>query len=269
MFAENRLIWISNAGMQKSLASEVKRLADNPPADAIVLIEAGELKKNAALRSAVEGAPAAMALPCYADDARAVDALIDEELAKAGMGISLEARQVLKSSLGGDRLASRGEIAKLLLYCLGKKQIETEDVRAMIGDVSASSNDDAIDNLLLGKAAEMDLALARHAAAGGQPFQMLASAIRQFQSLQAMRDAMDRKGQSAAATVASARPPVFFARRQAVETGLERFDGKTIVMALYRLREAVLQTRRRPDLAKAMVERTLLALAFEGRRPRY
>jgi hypothetical protein len=40
-------------------------------------------------------------------------------------------------------------------------------------------------------------------------------------------------------------------------------------MALYRLREAVLQTRRRPDLAKAMVERTLLALAFEGRRPRY
>jgi DNA polymerase-3 subunit delta len=144
-----------------------------------------------------------------------------------------------------------------------------EDVLAMIGDVSASSNDDAVDNLLLGKADELDQALTRHAAAGGQPFQMLASAIRQFQSLQAMRDAMDRKGQSAAAAVASARPPVFFARRQAVETGLERFDGKTIVMALYRLREAVLQTRRRPDLAKAMVERTLLALAFEGRRPRY
>lgn len=268
MFAENRLIWISNASAQKNLTADVKRLVDSPPADAIVLIEAGELKKNAALRTAVEGATAAMALPCYADDARAVDALIDEELAKADMSISLEARQALKSSLGGDRLASRGEITKLLLYCLGEKQVEIEDVLAMIGDVSAVSNDDAIDAVLLGKAAELDLALARHAAAGGQPFQMLASAMRQFQNLQTMRDAMERKGQGAAAAVASARPPVFFARRKAVETSLERFDNEAIARALDRLREAVLQTRRRPDLAKPAVERTLLALALEGRRPR-
>lgn len=268
MFAENRLIWISNASAQKNLTADVKRLVDSPPADAIVLIEAGELKKNAALRTAVEGATAAMALPCYADDARAVDALIDEELAKADMSISLEARQALKSSLGGDRLASRGEITKLLLYCLGEKQVEIEDVLAMIGDVSAVSNDDAIDAVLLGKAAELDLALARHAAAGGQPFQMLASAMRQFQNLQTMRDAMERKGQGAAAAVASARPPVFFARRKAVETSLERFDNEAIARALDRLREAVLQTRRRPDLAKPAVERMLLALALEGRRPR-
>jgi DNA polymerase-3 subunit delta len=268
MFAENRLIWVSNAGVQKNLAADVKQLADNPPADAIVLIEAGELKKNAALRTAVEGAATAMALPCYADDARAIDALIDEELAKAGMAIGLEARQALKSSLGGDRLASRGEIAKLLLYCLGKERVEVEDVFAMIGDVSASSSDDAIDAVLLGKAADLDLALARHAAAGGQPFQMLASAIRQFQNLQTMRDTMERKGQSAAAAVASTRPPVFFARKKAVETSLERFDSETIARALDRLRDAVLQTRRRADLAKPAVERTLLALALEGGRPR-
>ncbi|MDN5926790.1 MAG: DNA polymerase III subunit delta [Hyphomicrobiales bacterium] len=268
MFAENRLIWIANAGAQKNLGADVKRLADNPPADAIILIEAGELKKNAPLRTVVEGASAAMALPCYADDARAIDALIDGEMAKAGMAIALDARQMLKSSLGGDRLASRGEIAKLLLYCLGKERIETEDVLAMVGDVSASSNDDAIDAVLLGKAADLDQALARHAAAGGPPFQMLASAIRQFQNLQTMHNAMERKGQSAIAAVASARPPVFFARKKTVETALDRYDGNSIVRALDRLRDAVLQTRRRPELAKSVVERTLLALAIEGRRPR-
>ena len=267
MFADNRLIWISNAGTQKNLAADIKRLVDNPPDDAIVLVEAGELKKNAALRGAVEAAPTAMALPCYADDARAIDALIDEELAKAGMAIGLEAREALKSNLGGDRLASRGEIAKLVLYCIGKERIKIEDVLVMIGDVSASSNDDAIDAVLLGRTAELDMALARHSAAGGQPFQMLASAIRQFQSLQAMRDAMERKGQNAQSAVASARPPVFFARKKAVETALERFDNDAIVRMLDRLREAVLQTRRRPGLAKPTTERTLLALALEGRRP--
>src|SRR6185312_13798590 len=80
MFAEKRLIWVANAGAQKNLAADVKRVADDPPSDAIILIEAGELKKNAALRTVVEGAAAAMALPCYADDARAIDLLIDEEM---------------------------------------------------------------------------------------------------------------------------------------------------------------------------------------------
>jgi DNA polymerase-3 subunit delta len=268
MFADKRLIWVSNAGAQKNLATDVKRLADAPSADAIILIEAGELKKNAALRMAVEGAAAAMALPCYADDARSVDLLIDEELSKAGLTIGLEARQALKASLGGDRLASRGEIAKLLLYCLGKERIEVDDVLVMTGDVSASSNDDAIDSMLLGHAAGLDQALSRHVAAGGHPFQLLAGAIRQFQSMQAMRNVMERKGQSAAAAVASARPPVFFARKKAVEGALERFDSDAIAKALDRLRDAVLQTRRRPDLAKPVVERTLLALAFEGRRSR-
>jgi DNA polymerase-3 subunit delta len=268
MFAANRLNWVANAGAQKNLAADAKRLADNPPADAIILIEAGELKKNAALRTAVEGASAGMALPCYADDAKAIDLLIDEEMSRAGMTIGLEARQLLKASLGGDRLASRGEIAKLVLYCLDKGRVELEDVLASTGDVSASSNDEAVDAVLLGKPAELDLALSRHAAAGGQPFQMLASAMRQFQSLQAMREAIEGKGQSAAAALASARPPVFFGRRKAVEVALERFDGKAVASALDRLRDAVLQTRRRSDLAKAVVERTLLALTLEGRRSR-
>lgn len=267
MFATNRLIWVSNAGAQKALATDVKRLAEDPPADAVILIEAGELKKNAPLRTAVEAAAAGMALPCYADDARAIDLLIDEEMSKAGMAMELEARQVLKASLGGDRLASRGEIAKLVLFCMDKARIELADVLATTGDVSASSNDQAIDAVMSGSTADLDLALSRHSAAGGHPFQMLSSAIRQFQALQAMREAMEQKGHSAAAAVASARPPVFFARKPAVEKALERFDGEATARALDRLREAVLQTRRRPDLAEAVVERTLLALALEGRRP--
>jgi DNA polymerase-3 subunit delta len=55
MFSERRLIWIRNAGQQKGLADEVKLLLAEPPRDAIVLIEAGELKKGAALRTTVEG----------------------------------------------------------------------------------------------------------------------------------------------------------------------------------------------------------------------
>lgn len=266
MFGGERLIWIANAGSQRALAEEVRRLAEASPADARILIEAGDLKKGAALRAAAEGGAAAMALPCYADDARALDALIDEEMAKAGLSIALEARQALKTSLGGDRLASRSELAKLALYCLGSTRVELADIRAALGDVSAVSTDDAVDAVLAGRTAAADTALDRHRAAGGQTFLALAAAMRQFQALQLMRGQMAREGKSAAAVVASARPPVFFARKALVEDALRRWSEADLARALERLREAVLETRRRPDLANAVTHRTLLALARHASR---
>src|SRR5690242_20289752 len=49
MFSARRLVWVRDAGASKSLAEAVKALAASPPTDAIVLIEAGDLKKGAAL----------------------------------------------------------------------------------------------------------------------------------------------------------------------------------------------------------------------------
>lgn len=268
MFSAARLIWVGNAGAHKALAADVKRLAETPSADSIILIEAGDLKKGAALRTSIEQAAAAVALPCYADDARAVDGLIDEELGKAGLSISLEARQALKASLGGDRLASRGEIAKLVLYCLGKGKIELDDIRALTGDVSAVTSDDAVDALLVGRPAELDSAFSRRIAAGAQNFVLLSAAMRQFQLLQLMREKMDREGSTPAAAVAGARPPVFFSRRATVEEALRRWSGEAIGRALARLQDAVLASRKRPELSEAIARQAMLALALEAwRRP--
>jgi DNA polymerase-3 subunit delta len=109
MFSQRRLVWVRGASNQKGLADQVATLAADPPPDTFVLVEAGDLKKGAALRAAVEPAAAAMALPCYADEGRTLDALIDAEMQAVGVTITLEARQALRQSLGGDRLATRGD----------------------------------------------------------------------------------------------------------------------------------------------------------------
>ena len=48
MFSPKRLLWVRNAGAQKGLAEQVKLLCAEPPGDAVVLIEAGDLKKGVA-----------------------------------------------------------------------------------------------------------------------------------------------------------------------------------------------------------------------------
>ncbi|MER9977308.1 DNA polymerase III subunit delta [Mesorhizobium sp. M0085] len=266
MFSERRLLWVRNAGAQKALADDVKALTSEPARDAIILIEAGDLKKGVGLRAVVEAADNAMALPCYADEARDIDTVIDDELRKAGMSMTLEARQALRRNLGGDRLASRGEIEKLVLYAHGQAEIGLDDVKATSGDVSGLSFDAAVDALLEGRIADFDTAFTRHCQSGGQPFLVLSSAMRQLQAIQAMRGQMDAGGRNAASVVDAARPPVFFSRRKLVEKALERWSSEALGRALNRLQTAVLQTRRRPDLSVALARQALLGIAVESAR---
>lgn len=266
MFSDRRLLWVRNASGQKALADDIKALTAEPARDAIVLIEAGDLKKGTGLRAIVEAAGNAIALPCYADEARDLDSVIDDELRKAGMSMTLDARQALRRNLGGDRLASRGEVEKLVLYAHGRKEIGIEDINALSGDVSGASFDDAVDAMLEGKVGDFDIAFTRHCQSGGHPFLVLSSAMRQLQAIQVMRGQMESGGRNAASVVAGARPPVFFSRRKLVEKTLERWTVEGLGRALGRLQTAVLQTRKRPDLSEALARQALLGIAIESAR---
>jgi DNA polymerase III subunit delta len=268
MFADRRLVWVRGVAGQSGIAGDVAALVAEPPADCLVLIEAGDLKKNAALRTTVERGARAMALPSYADDSRSIDAVIDDVLSKAKLTISLDARQVLKANLGGDRLATRGELEKLALYCAGASEVTAEDVRALIGDVSGNSVDEAVDAVMTGRIAEFDTLFSRHVASGNPAFLMLSAALRHVQGLQLMREQVEAQGKSPAAAMASARPPVFFARRAAVEQALQRWNQAMLRAAAERLQGAILKSRQHPAVAQSVSRQALLALAIEGARAR-
>jgi DNA polymerase-3 subunit delta len=263
MFSGRRLLWVRNAQGQKALADDVKALCAAPVPDVVILIEAGDLKKGIALRAGVEAAKTAMALPCYADDARSVDAVIDDELRKSGMSIEPEARVLLRRNLGGDRMATRAEIAKLVLYTLGQDAIRIEDVRALTGDVSAISVDEAVDAVLEGNLPAFDIAYARHALGASQTYAVLSALQRQLQALQLMRTAMEKNGASASSIVASAKPPVFYSRKRVVEQALDRWTARALARTLSRVHATILETRRRPDLAIALAHRMLTEIAVE------
>jgi len=269
MFSASRLVWIRNAAAQRGLADAVKHVLATPPEAALVLIEAGDLKKNAPLRTQVENSAAGLALPCYADDARAIEALVSEEFQREGIEIEPEARQLLVASLGGDRLASRGEVRKLLLYAMGTPKVTVDDVRALTGDVSGLSVDDIVDATVDGDVRALDDAFSRQATVATQAQQILSAALRQFQALHLMRSTMEAERRNAGSVVAAARPPVFFKRQRPIEEALNALDRETIGRALERLHEAVLNSRRRAELALAITRHTLLAIAVErGRRGR-
>ena len=156
---------------------------------------------------------------------------------------------------------------KACLICRRRQQDHARAGKAPGGRRFSLSVDDAIDAALEGNIARFDLAFGRLSASSNQAAnQILGSALRQFQSLQLMRAAMDADGRSASASVASARPPIFFTRRKLIENALVRWNADTIARALAALQSAVLQIRKRSDLAEPIGRQACSAIAVEAAR---
>ena len=268
MFGGARLIWLRGVSNNLSLVKQLELLLNKPPENTYCIFEAGDLKKGSKVRDIVEGAKNACAIPCYVDGVRNISTIIDEELKKNNQTIGLEARQFLLSLLGADRGASRSEIDKLCLYTSGKTQIEYSDIADILGDASAISVDAITDAVLTGNLQAFDKSITKFSSSGASNFLLFSAMIRQFQALDKMRNEMEVGGKSANQAMSSARPPIFFARKSAIETALNKWPGKAIRAAHERLQTALLDSRKHNALDGDVAHMALLALTVQASRRR-
>lgn len=260
MFSSRRAILLRDAGGRSDLSGRFKALLKDPPPETAIVVEAGDLKKTNPLRVLFEQDKRAMAIACFSDDERSIGALIDAEVASAGLAIAAEARAALVSLLGGDRLMTRGEIQKLCLYARGNAAITLADVEALIGDSSTFAVDEVVDAAACGQLVALVESLAKARAEGVDAGQMAGAALRHFMLLDELRAAVDN-GVSASDAVNGARPPVFFKRKGKVETALGLWPPARLARAITVLGDAARDARLNAVLAADIVGETLLSLA--------
>ena len=265
LFGGDRLVWLRNAGNDRNLIDAVAAIAGTDPGSSHLLIEAGDLKKGSGLRKLAEEARTTLAIPCYADDARGIQALIDEELGGAGLTIQGDARQRLSQLLGGDRLASRNELRKLALYCHGTGTVTDADVVEAMGDVAALSVDDAIDAVFSGDPVRLEAALERILASKTSVFLVLRGCIVQFEQLDVMRSLVENHGRQPAQALTEKGRGIHFKRKPVIERALRHWRLGVINREMRRLSDAVLETRRRPHLEAAIARQALLRACLLSR----
>ncbi len=266
LFGGARLVWIRGAANEKSVVDGLQAIASNPPDTAFLIVEAGDLKKTAALRKLADGNRMIMAIPCYADDARALNTLVDHELAHENLRITSAARHMLLELLGGDRIASRNEVRKLALYCRGLGTIDEQHVVDIIGDASAVSADDAVDAILKGDSAGFLHATQKIIASKTSIFLVLQGCLRQFQLLDVMRAEMDEKRLPAAQVLQTHGRHLHFRRKPTIEQALRVWTSDAIGREMNRLQAAIFQTRQRQSLEDSIAMQTLLATTLQSAR---
>ncbi len=249
----------------RNIAPAVEMVVAQPSNECRVIIEAGDLRKTAPLRTLCEKAKSAATLPCYLDNAAAIGNLIDEEMRAASLTLADDARAVLAALLGGDRLASRNELRKLALYAQGKGRVELADVRAVVSDASEQELDGVLDAAFAGKTNDVETEFGRARAGGSAASTIVSAAIRQVANLHKMKLAAD-SGDSIEFAMKRGTPPVHFSREKIVGDALRAWSQPRLLRAMEQLADASLEARRQPALAEAIAQRTLLSIAVAARR---
>jgi DNA polymerase III subunit delta len=265
MFSGRKIVRVT-AG-RKINAQYLKPILDMAPLEGFLVVEAGNLKPDDALRALFEGQASLAAVACYPDSAADINHLIDEVLSAHKMRISLDARTLLQSRLGADRALSRGEIEKLALYASGRGEIVEDDIEAIVGDAADLALERIAEAAAAGRGVDAVTDYGRAIASGESAQAIILIAQRYFLKLHRVRADLDG-GRSLDDALRSMRPPLHFKQRDAFAAQVRNWSAASLNAALTRISETAKAARLSSQLEDTLGERLMLALSAMAAAPR-
>lgn len=103
-------------GVGDGLTEAFENCLENSQGDSLVVVEAGDLGKTSRLRKLFENSAICAVGACYEESDAELETLVISHLRQYGLSITSEAKDYLLNSLGEDRLITRQELEKLVLY---------------------------------------------------------------------------------------------------------------------------------------------------------
>ncbi|KAB2920132.1 MAG: DNA polymerase III subunit delta [Hyphomicrobiaceae bacterium] len=248
------------AAGRRITAASLRPLVEEGNLEGFLIVEAGNLRPDDALRGLFEKAQGAAAVACFPDEVRDLDGVVRDVLTAAQLQITPEAKKLLLARLGADRALSRGEVEKLALYAQGKGLIEEADVEAAVGDAAELALDRIVMAAALGQAAEAVKECDRSIASGEGAQAIIAAVQRHFLRLHRVRSAMDA-GRSLDDALRQLRPPPHFKQKEAFERQLRDWQLARLDEALAHIADMAKRARLSSGLESTLTESLLLELA--------
>ncbi len=229
-------------------------------APALVVIEGGGMPARSRLRALLDAAPDGVAIGCYPEQGRTLQATIRGRLQAAGVGIDADALGWLTTQLGADQASTFAELDKLILYAGPNGQLDLAAAIACVGDLAGLSLDDALFAATEGDVAMADRALELASAEGATPVGILRAALMHLQRLYRARLMVD-SGMTAAEATKALRPPIFFRRTAAFTRALGLWSLPALTAAMAGLSRAERNCKRTGAPDEVLSHSALLTLA--------
>jgi DNA polymerase III subunit delta len=254
-----RLVLIAGAG--DSALDALTTALDQPAAQSLMLLSAGELTPKSKLRAFAEKRADMLAIACYPEDARALAAMLTDAAAADGYRLSSDAVQLLLAASGGERDIARQELGKLLTY-VNRPGAEVTGAQAseIIAHWGGADFDDLVAAVCSGKAEAADAQLTRLMSEGTNGIAMLRAVARRLWMFTAAHAAI-AAGQSAREVADKLFGPMAWKQSPVFLGQLDRWSAARCEAGLTRLTQAERDSKITGAPADLIAARALLALS--------
>ena len=253
-----RVVRVRGAG--DTLGKLFAEFLEKGPADAFVIVEAGDLPSRSALRRAFEAARHGAAIGCYPDTPRDLAVVIRETLTEHQITASRDATLFLVEHLGGDRLLTRSELEKLALSAGDGGRIDLEDARLSVSDTAGLEIDDAVMAAAEGDAVTLERVLGRVFQEGESPISVLRALLRHLHRLHLLVTRLSA-GANLEVVLRTARPPIFFKQQDSFRRQLTLWTEAQLRPQLDRIAAAELNTKTTGFPAETICREAMLRVA--------
>ena len=259
MMGGARLIRVT--GASDKLTPTLKDYLDDPSAENLIILEAGELGPRSSLRLLCEKAKNAAALPCYVEDERGLSNLIRDMAREGGYTMNGDALAWLAANIAGDRMRARSEIEKLLLY-MGQAggTITLEDAQAACGDAGTATLDDFIYAVGAGQTQKALGAFDKLIADGMAEIVILRTLQNHFRRLHFTKVQV-ASGAPVDAALKTLQPPIFFKYEQAFKGQMSRWGEAKLRKTLDRLNDLEAQSKQTGTPVQTLCSQAILAIS--------
>lgn len=245
----------------KSILPALEMIERSPPASSTIVLIAGELKRDAQIRKWIERQPFAASIECSLDDARDIQRLLDAELKRANLTIEPEAREILSEILGDDRMSTRSEIDKLLLYAKDQSTVTVEHVHDILLDATAVNLDTLLSGTFTGRPERIIEASSKLSLADLDVNRLFAAALRYALAIHRARAEIESGASPDEALQILLRLVNGFKRKSEVATELRQAQSAKTVDFVNAIYVAIKDLRHNNILGDERFARLMLAMA--------
>ena len=232
-----------------------------PCQDCLILLLSNALSPRSKIRKIFETHQKAIALPCYSDDNKSILKLINSSLKYEGITVDDEGIQLFANYLGIDRLITKSEIEKAILYAGIDKKLNAEDIASFISDQASLGIDELYDYSLVGDLNRAYRVLDRIQKEGVPAIQIIRSFIRQMQSLYNIIHTLSINP-NINNILDNFRPPIYFKRKDNIKSHVKQWSLNKLNKALILLESAEISCKMPKSNPNVITRQAVLSIGL-------
>lgn len=257
LFSSERCILIELGAADVSEALEI--VLREVGTDFKIVIHAGVLKKDAPVRKVCERHRFAIAVECDPDTEVDLARMVDAEATTAGIILARPTKNAILKSLGADRLSTRSELAKLMIYAHGQNSLTVDDVEHLLSNASSVALESTIQFAFSGNMRGLENSCKRLLSAGTDGSTILATALREAIALHQFCSSTDRSGNFDQSLQRYNRG---FGRKPLAIDILQKWNLEKATRAMHILTSSLGPSRRDAGLSRELAMRVLWSVAY-------